>query len=104
MTLDFVSGDTWEFDIRLEDAEGQPFRLGEGDRLWFRAKKNYSDQKCAVCAEQDSEHFKIPPEKTAIAAGQYYADIGITFSNGDIHTLLPEITLLIRPKVICDGT
>ena len=41
MTICFVSGDTWEFDVELLQADGSPYELAEGDQVWFNVKHSY---------------------------------------------------------------
>ena len=43
MTICFVSGDTWEFDVELLQADGSPYELADGDQVWFNVKRSYQD-------------------------------------------------------------
>lgn len=99
MELDFVSGDTWEFDVILKNPDGTDYQMDERDQLWFNVKRRWSDPECAINVVQHDTHFKIEPEQTSLFAGKYYCDIGIIFSNGDIYTVIPEINLIVRNKV-----
>lgn len=103
MTICFVSGDTWEFDVELLQADGSPYELAEGDQVWFNVKHSYLDDKCLIAIKQESTHFKIQPPLTDLAATQYRFDVGIIFSNGDIYTAIPEGVLIIKNRVCCDG-
>lgn len=103
MTICFVSGDTWEFDVELLQADGSPYELAEGDQVWFNVSREYQDGACLIAVKQDSTHFKVQPPLTDLAATQYRFDIGIIFSNGDVFTAIPEGTLIVKNRVCGDG-
>ena len=99
MDIEFVCGDTWEFDVVLKNEDGSDFTLGENDKVWFNVKRRWTDTECAISVVQSETHFKIPPEQTNLFAGKYYGDIGIIFSSGDVYTVIPEINVIVRNKV-----
>ena len=99
MEISFVQGDTWEFDVVFKNLDDSDYELHEGDEVWFKVKRSWTDPECEISVVQDNPHFKIPPEQTNILAGKHYCDIGIIFSNGDIVTVIPEIVLIVRNKV-----
>lgn len=103
MTICFVSGDTWEFDVSLLQDNGTPYELAEGDQVWFNVSREYQDGECLIAVKQDSTHFKVQPPLTNLAATQYQFDIGIIFSNGDVYTAIPEGTLIVKNRVCSDG-
>lgn len=102
MTICFVSGDTWEFDVELLQEDGSPYELAEGDQVWFNVSREYQDGACLIAVKQDSTHFKVQPPLTDLAATQYRFDIGIIFSNGDVFTAIPEGMLIVKNRV-CDN-
>lgn len=98
--MSFVSGDTLEFDVCLQMADGQQYQLVDGDNLWFNIKKTPSGD-CLVAKEQESKHFKLSPSQTELPPGQYCGTLGIVFSSGDIFTLLPDIQIGVLPRGRC---
>lgn len=99
--LQFVQKDTWEFDINITDGS-ESYQLQEGDNVWFAMKKNLSDQQCVLHIEQPSTHFKILPSQTDLAPGRYVFDMGITFANGDVITIIAKSKLTVYEKVCRD--
>ena len=103
MELQFVQGDTWEFDVVFQNPDGSDYKLNERDKAWFKVKRRWNDSDCEISVIQNETHFKIPPEQTNLLAGKHYCDVGIIFSNGDVRTVIPEIVLIIRNKVQSHG-
>lgn len=100
--LTFVRNDTWEFDVNLFKKDNiTPYELQPNDKMWFALKKEYADKECLIYVEQPSKHFKIMPKDTDIQSGTYVFDVGITFANGDIYTVITKSRVNVYEKVRC---
>lgn len=84
-SLEVTEGDTLEFDMEIFQ-DGGPYKLAQGDRLWFKIDRKGSQNDVEVV--QTSSHFKI--QQVTVPPGVYKFAGGIQFSNGDRHTVFKQ--------------
>lgn len=86
MELTAVHGDALEFNFTITDANGEPYELEQGDKLFFTVAESCVSGDCKIHIEQPGTFFQI--HKLNLKPGNYDFDAGIIFADGRIKTLI----------------
>lgn len=99
--LSMVRGDT---EYIMVTCKNYTFQEGE-DKVEMTVRKTANDPKKLIYKviedfEDGKANIKIEPEDTSrLAPGEYKYDIQVTFSNGDVKTIIPCSVLSIKQEV-----
>lgn len=89
MRIETVCCDTLEFEVKILNKDGTPFVFEPGDEVWFTVKRDYSDPNPLLEVSQADPHFCITNITPELPAGDYMFELGLTFANGKVKTLVP---------------
>lgn len=101
-TITMTRGDTARISVNITDSEGEIYIPGEGDKIRFAAKQNYTDASTLILIDVpiDSLVFTINPEDTkGLAFGTYVYDIELTKEDGTVDTFITKAKLKITEEV-----
>lgn len=103
-TIEMVRGDSETLNVRIEDSNGLvPFVTG--DTVYFTVKKDIQllekDLQVTVTTFNNGQaEVNIKPQDTkTMEPGRYIYDVQVTFSSGEVKTIIPEATFVVRGEV-----
>lgn len=103
-TIEMVRGDSETLNIRIEDETGL-VPLVTGDTVYFTVKRDprllEKDFQITVTSFTDGVAIaNINPQDTkSMDPGMYAYDVQVTFANGEVKTIVPEATFVLRGEV-----
>lgn len=102
-TITMTRGDTLRAAITINNEDGNPYAIQEGDAIRFACKQRYTDPDALILKEipTDTLELHLAPEDTKILSmgKSYFFDIQLTKSNGDVDTFISEGVLKILNEV-----
>lgn len=96
MDLYIIRGTTNVFSLMIEDENGEPYTLKNGEKIVFGVKMNSENSDYDICKIiTDSEvangayNINLSPEDTAkLQVARYYYDVGIETPSGDYYMII----------------
>lgn len=91
-------GDTAYIDVALEDNSGNNYEPVQGDKLYFRLKKNVYEKALIVEKEIDLETLKleITPEDTKMLGfGTYCYEVELVTEAGEHFTVIENAAFVV---------
>lgn len=108
-SLRMVRGTTFQFGVKLFNAQDQPYELENDDLVVFGVKKyiehqNYDIFKTLTLNEYDANIdgyiFTIDPEDTIdLQCGNYYYDVGVQTANDDYYVVIEKSNFKLAENV-----
>lgn len=97
MDLHIIRGTTNAFSLTIEDENGEPYILNDGEKIIFGVKSNaenseYNIVKILTSADvvDGAYIIKLAPEDTKnLLTERYYCDIGLQTAEGDYYMIIP---------------
>ena len=97
-TIKLTRGDSAEFDITVEDANGSPYELQDGDEVEFTVKQSVYDKTALI--QKTGTRIQIKPEDTAaLSYKKYVYDVQVTLADGTVDTIIPPSTFEVLSEV-----
>lgn len=100
-TIHLTRGDTARIQITLSECDGAAYEPSEGDSIRFAATPEWGELPCIEKAiPTDTLLLELSPADTKqLEFGEYWYDIELTRSNGDVDTFIDRAKLVIREEV-----
>lgn len=104
-SIHITRGDTEFFEISLEDPEGNPYKLQDGDKVYLSVKQNimtdeYAFQKVVDEFEDGVAKITIEPEDTKhMMFMDYVYDVQVTFKSGIVKTIIKPSKFVVGGEV-----
>lgn len=103
--LSMIRGDTESITVELQDKDGNPMPLEDGDTIYFTVKTSVNNeekilQKVITEFTNGKAPIVIEPEDTkSLDFVRYVYDIQLTRANGEVRTLVGPSTFAIGGEV-----
>lgn len=96
--LKLTRGDTLRLHIDVFKEDGTVYELSDGDELTFTLKRD--PMQAAPLVQKTGSDVTIAPEDTEdLPFGVYWYDVQLTFSGGDVWTVIKPTSFEILPEV-----
>lgn len=104
-TVSMSRGDTVYLNVEILDAEGEPYTLKEGDKLYFAAKKKATDRDYAIPPKLlNGTLLELTSSDTYdLDFGSYLYDIQLRTADGRSNTIIKPSPLIIEETVTAYG-
>lgn len=104
-TINMSRGDTVYLNVEILDAEGNPYVLKEGDKLFFSAKKKATDQDYAIPPKLLNGTLLelISSDTYDLKFGDYLYDIQLITAEGRSNTIIKPSPLIIDDTITAYG-
>lgn len=108
-TILITRGDTAYISINVNDQDGNPYELQDGDKIEIHVRPRVSDRtelafEGTVEYENDEVIWHIKPEDTdELEIDTYFYDVQLTTSNSDVFTIIPAAKFKILDEVTMHG-
>lgn len=102
-TINLTRGDTFYAVVKLYNFYGDSVTLNELDKVRFALKESYDSCRPILVIDipVDTMTLRIAPEDTKhLRYGTYVYDIEVTFTTGDIDTVIPRKTFNLMEEVL----
>lgn len=98
--MSITRGDDAMFTVTLENHDGTPYSMEQGDILTFTVKTSTTTPKILLQKTSDDGDFKITHSDTSsMQYGDYRYDVQFTNSSGDIDTVVVPSAFIILEEV-----
>lgn len=101
-TITMTKGDTFAADIIINQPNGKPYNLVEGDVVRFAMKKNTKDAECLILKEIPNATMKLvlnPEDTKDLDVGAYVYDMQLTKATGEVNTFITKSNLILTEEV-----
>lgn len=98
--MSITRGDDAEFTVTLENPDGTPYSMEQGDVLTFTVKTSTTTPKILLQKTSDDGEFKITHGDTSsMQYGDYRYDVQFTKNSGDVDTVIVPSAFVILEEV-----
>lgn len=101
--ISLTRGDSLRSIVTIKNSDGTPYIPSSGDVITFGMKKHFEDTECLIKKNipiTTMELYIEPGDTKDLDFGDYYYDIQIQFSNGDVYTFITFTKFRILREVV----
>lgn len=82
--ITMTRGDTVRLALSLKNADGTPYELQEGDKVYFSIRT----EEMVISREVTDEVVIYPADTAELEYGTYDYDVEVVLANGDVNTVI----------------
>ena len=98
--ISITRGDSAIFALKIEKADGEPYKIGEGDTVIFTVKKSTFDKDIITQKTVVNGVVTLNPEDTkSLEYGTYYYDVELTQADGFVSTVISPHKFVVEQEV-----
>lgn len=98
--ISITRGDSAIFALAIKKADGEPYKIGEGDTVIFTVKKSTFDTKIITQKKVVDGVVRLHPEDTkGLEYGTYYYDVELTQADGFVSTVISPHKFIVEQEV-----
>lgn len=98
--ISITRGDSAIFALKIEKADGEPYKIGEGDTVIFTVKKSTFDKDIITQKTVVNGVITINPDDTkSLEYGTYYYDVELTRADGFVSTVISPHKFIVEQEV-----
>lgn len=98
--ISITRGDSAIFALKIEKADGEPYKIGEGDTVIFTVKKSTFDKDIITQKTVVNGVITINPDDTKdLEYGTYYYDVELTRADGFVSTVISPHKFIVEQEV-----
>lgn len=98
--IELTRGDSATIKVEITKQDNSLYKRKGVDKLVFTLKKSYNSNQTLLRKEIEGLTFLINPEDTqSLAYGEYWYDIQLTTTNGNVYTVVGPARFILREEV-----
>lgn len=98
--ISITRGDSAIFALSIKKADGEPYKIAEGDTVIFTVKMSTFDTKIITQKTVVDGVVRLHPEDTKdLEYGTYYYDVELTQADGFVSTVISPHKFIVEQEV-----
>lgn len=98
--ISITRGDSAIFALTVKKADGEPYKIGEGDTVIFTVKKSAYDKEIITQKTVVKGVVTLNPDDTKdLEYGTYYYDVELTQADGFVSTVISPHKFVVEQEV-----